>query len=300
MIERESVRDMRLSGGDAEVIRKWLRSELRYCADGDAALECAALRRQAARLPGTMVRAATEFGRKLGSAGVLHCRGLPLPDDVPPTPSAPDAEHSAGTETMVLAVGLLVGDLPSFGMYGFAAYGGRRLHNLYAVPEDNKERLGLHTELLNYPQRPAALAILCLRAGSGPPSPNLFCDLARVWDHLDDEDRSLLQHPQFGLAPLGEEGGDLVDLRPMVTWRRGQPRFAYTEGTRGATAAHAEVLARLTDCIAETTVEITLSPGDLVLVDNLHMLHGRQPLAPLRRDGTDRWLQRCYVHEAAA
>ena len=37
--------------------------------------------------------------------------------------------------------------------------------------------------------------------------------------------------------------------------------------------------------------DVSLSPGDVVFVDNARVIHGRQPFSP-RYDGTDRWLKR--------
>jgi L-asparagine oxygenase len=39
---------------------------------------------------------------------------------------------------------------------------------------------------------------------------------------------------------------------------------------------------------------VRLRPGDIVLIDNHHALHGRTPFTP-RWDGLDRWLLRTFV-----
>ncbi|HRE02697.1 MAG TPA: TauD/TfdA family dioxygenase, partial [Ilumatobacteraceae bacterium] len=39
---------------------------------------------------------------------------------------------------------------------------------------------------------------------------------------------------------------------------------------------------------------VLLEPGDLLIVDNSMVVHGRSPFTP-RFDGTDRWLQRAFV-----
>ncbi|MCU1389701.1 MAG: L-lysine 3-hydroxylase, partial [Ilumatobacteraceae bacterium] len=39
---------------------------------------------------------------------------------------------------------------------------------------------------------------------------------------------------------------------------------------------------------------VVLAPGDLLIIDNSMVVHGRSPFAA-RFDGTDRWLQRAFV-----
>jgi L-asparagine oxygenase len=295
------LREVHTSDSDALAIRAWCDQRPPYQPEEDCSLDFADLRQRARELPECLQREARQFGRHLGTAGVLVLRGLPL-RELPATPPAEDDEPTTGTESLLFALALLAGQLPSFGMYGANAYGGRRLHNLYALPTDSTRRLSLHTELLNYSRRPDALVLLCLRDGPGPPSANLFCDMRLVWDRLDERDRARLQQRQFRLAALGEElegpssvGCAPVDLRPVVSWWRGRQRFTFMEGTVGATAEHQDTLGRVMEHLTEVTVEIPLAPGDAALIDNVHVLHGRSPLSPPRHDGTDRWLQRCYV-----
>ncbi|MFJ6772983.1 TauD/TfdA family dioxygenase [Kitasatospora sp. NPDC091257] len=51
---------------------------------------------------------------------------------------------------------------------------------------------------------------------------------------------------------------------------------------------------RLGDELARVSVAVSLEPGDVLVVDNDLVVHGRVPFRA-RYDGTDRWLKRASV-----
>ncbi|WP_435888864.1 TauD/TfdA family dioxygenase [Streptomyces niveus] len=51
---------------------------------------------------------------------------------------------------------------------------------------------------------------------------------------------------------------------------------------------------RLADELARVSVPVSLEPGDVLVVDNDMVVHGRVPFTA-RYDGTDRWLKRASV-----
>ena len=48
------------------------------------------------------------------------------------------------------------------------------------------------------------------------------------------------------------------------------------------------------DAVEKNTKEIVLDDGDLLIINNNKIVHGRKPFQP-RYDGTDRWVQRLLV-----
>ncbi|MGW3067931.1 TauD/TfdA family dioxygenase, partial [Streptomyces sp. NPDC001130] len=50
----------------------------------------------------------------------------------------------------------------------------------------------------------------------------------------------------------------------------------------------------LSDELARVSVAVSLSPGEVLVVDNDLVVHGRVPFRA-RYDGTDRWLKRASV-----
>ena len=55
-----------------------------------------------------------------------------------------------------------------------------------------------------------------------------------------------------------------------------------------------DALAILGDALSDHRQTVALEAGDLLIIDNAMVVHGRSPFAS-RFDGTDRWLQRAFV-----
>jgi L-asparagine oxygenase len=243
---------------------------------------------------------ADSFGKSLGASGVAVLHGLPIPDDLPPTPVIPyfDIRQPAGTEPLVLGAGSCVGEVLAFPGWR----GGDRVHNVYPMPDDvdtqkasNAVRLAFHTEAAFDPLAPEALVLLILRrAASAPPSTG-FADLRQVFDGLPRRDQLLMSEHAFHPLSFDREGksfpGPAQNI--VVPWRGGL-RFTYIPSILGSTPAHESALERFRQAIEEAAVELMLEPGDMVLIDNTHVAHGRTAQSPVFAGG-DRWLQRCLV-----
>ncbi len=68
----------------------------------------------------------------------------------------------------------------------------------------------------------------------------------------------------------------------------------FTEPLPGDDGAPRPRSRALCDQLAAATVPVPLAAGDVLLVDNYRMVHGRTPFRP-RFDGTDRWLRKVTV-----
>ena len=68
---------------------------------------------------------------------------------------------------------------------------------------------------------------------------------------------------------------------------------SYTDFNK-LSSKHKDALSYLTNHLLERQVEIILSPGDLLFVDNYHSVHGRKGFEPLY-NGNDRWLKRIDI-----
>ena len=250
-------------------------------------------------------------GERAPQLRLLRIRALPIPDDLPPTPNFPGSRErvSIDTELLLLGISMLVGDVIALN----GRCGGDRVHHVYPPPDyaamqssddvtmrrtSSGARLAMHTEAALHSETPEALAILCLRAGASRP-PTGFSNLRQIWDHLDASDRSLLREPGFCFSGRHRDGSPfLTDIKPIVTSYRNGLRFHYVDTLIGSSPRHEEALRRLREGIERTTVEVTLAPGDLVLIDNLQVVHGGVPLCP-QYDGSDRWLLRCLIRKPA-
>nr|WP_166682393.1 TauD/TfdA family dioxygenase [Streptomyces sp. 846.5] len=239
-------------------------------------------------------RAAADFRERLGNAGVLRISGLPIPERLQPTPTVPSpgVRRAVGTEAALLAFAMLLGRTIGFADW----HGGDQVQNMYPVPGEaerqnasNAVLLELHTETAFRPDTPDAVLLLCLR--EDPDASTLFCDLRGVWEGMSAPDRVLLREPGYAFRM---STGELTPAKPVVAEDGRGTRFNYAEALVGTRVEYAQVLRRLNRAIATQCFEVTLRTGELLVVDNMHMIHGRTAYAP-RYDGSDRWLQRCLV-----
>ena len=239
------------------------------------------------------------FGERPDSAGVLYLHGLTVPDELPRTPNHSSGEASGviGTEPVLLGIGLLVGEPISYPHWRR----GERVQNVFPVADDTMTQkssgsvvLDFHTEVAFRPNPPDALALFCLRAGRTPPR-TLYSDLREVWGDLDANTQTLLREPAFGLPGAGPDGlGQGIARQPVCVSCGDELRFQYDAGLRGATPRHESALASLRAGLKEAAAEFTLLAGDLVLIDNRRVVHGRASYSP-DYEGGDRWLQRCLI-----
>ena len=74
-----------------------------------------------------------------------------------------------------------------------------------------------------------------------------------------------------------------------------RPTFTYDEDLMvGIDAGAQAALDQLGAVVRDRASSIVLEAGDLLVVDNERVVHGRTSFAA-RFDGTDRWLQRAFV-----
>lgn len=248
---------------------------------------------------GGLRRVLSEFRACIGGAGALLLRSAVTLNSLPATPGVPFVQlrRPIGTEAALLAVCRFLGT-----PIGFADWhGGDRLQNLYPLPTErtaqnasNAVHLDIHTETAFRPETPDALALLCLRADLD--AVTLISDLRVAEARLEPATRALLTEPGFAFplaAPGAGRGAGARGLTEPKAVRSGG-RYHYAEALVGTTPAHQAALAQLLVAIRARSVELVLRQGDLLLLDNTHVVHGRRAYHP-RYDGSDRWLQRCLI-----
>ncbi|HEX5097576.1 MAG TPA: TauD/TfdA family dioxygenase [Acidimicrobiia bacterium] len=227
--------------------------------------------------------------------------GLPV-GDVPATPAGPMVASGKDgvSEDTLLAIATELGEPVGY----IQEHGGGLVQNL--VPERRNEgrqsstsssvRLAWHTETAFHPHKPRYLLLLCLRGD--PEARTLLCAIDDVLPHLSDTDVAVLREPRFRTRP------DESFLEPGAVGQLGEPlavlngdEFTYDEDLMVGMDEDAHgVLARLGAAVHAHATALTLEAGDLLIVDNHRVVHGRSSFHA-RYDGTDRWLQRTFVVE---
>jgi L-asparagine oxygenase len=310
MPSRTAITEVTLSDEESEGLRSLVVQVQADAYADDPSYYDAILAASLAIVPGRLRSMAIGFGDHLGAAGVLLFRGLPVSAGLPATPDSSDTGLRArsGAEAILIGLATLTG--PVFGFPGWRD--GHRVHNIFPLPEDldtqkasSATRLEMHTEAAFAIGSPDALAIICLRSDKDGAPTTAFCDLRKAWDQLSAAKQALLAEPAFlATGPDWNQGESRGNAFAVTHLPGGTPtakerqRFHYIAALRGATPDHEAALRSLKAGIRAATTEVTLMPGDLVLIDNTHVAHGRAPFTP-RFDGTDRWLQRCLIRQAA-
>ncbi|OLR91890.1 guanitoxin biosynthesis L-enduracididine beta-hydroxylase GntD [Actinokineospora bangkokensis] len=262
-------------------------------------------------------------------SGALLLSGLPVDDDrIGPTPAHwyPDPDEVSPSLREEVAFGLLAQLLGD--PFGFATlHNGLLVHNIIPIKGYEKEQIAFgsdeklewHTEEAFHVHRSAYTALLCLRNPAG--APTTYADIADL--EISAADRAVLRQPLFETRPSGSHSAErnkFRELLPESDHERWGRSFAATEGIhsdpvvqpvlRGAedrpylcldpdcmTAVDDEAAAALARLVAEVDrriQDVTLTPGDVLFMDNDRAIHGRKPFKA-HFDGNDRWLKRMNI-----
>ncbi|MEV7040424.1 guanitoxin biosynthesis L-enduracididine beta-hydroxylase GntD [Amycolatopsis sp. NPDC051061] len=204
---------------------------------------------------------------------------------------------------------------------------GRMVHTIAPSREDADEQLASgssstltwHTEEAFHPLRSDYLALLCLR------NPDAVATTFACVHNLPAEvlGDPVLHEPRFHILPDGSHlssapASPVVDIPapvrtrvadllarmtdtpepvPLLFGDPGSPYLRldqhYTHAAAGDPVA-AQALEELMAAVEDGLTCYRLAPGDLCVIDNYKVVHGREAFGA-RYDGTDRWLRRINV-----
>ncbi|MEV0413552.1 TauD/TfdA family dioxygenase [Streptomyces sp. NPDC050448] len=238
--------------------------------------------------------------------GLFVLRALPVDDEgIGPTPSG---WGNAGDSGAVYDIALLL--LATVMGNPIAWEGqqdGRFVHNIVPSPGHETEQTGAsstvllspHTEDAFHPGRAHLLMLGCMRNHDDIATTAASIRKTR----LADADVDVLTQPVLPILPddaYAEAQGFTEEAAPPVPALYAAEdgmtlRFdpAYTP-LDGAGPGYRAAYGRLSDELARVSVAVSLSPGEVLVVDNDLVVHGRVPFRA-RYDGTDRWLKRASV-----
>ncbi|WP_043268446.1 TauD/TfdA family dioxygenase [Streptomyces sp. CT34] len=238
--------------------------------------------------------------------GLFVLRGLEVDDSgIGPTPSswATAGDSGAVHDIVMLLLATLMGNPIAWE----GQQDGRFVHNIVPAPGHETAQTGAsssvllspHTEDAFHPGRAHLLMLCCLRNHD-----NIATTAASIRHvQLSEADVALLTRPKLAILPddayteaQGFEGGEPAPVPTLFHAEGGLTlRFdpAYTP-LDAASPAHRAAYERLEAELARVSRAVCLSPGEVLVVDNDLVVHGRVPFQA-RYDGTDRWLKRASV-----
>lgn len=247
------------------------------------------------------------------SAGATIISGLPVRfDELGPTPrdwreaAAWSADPERRRSSFELDIAMLLLARAAGEPFGWRGQqGGRLVNNIVPSPGHEQEQSGAssttllspHTEDAFHPGRAHLLMLGCLR---NPDRVGTTVSSVRQV-RLDERQRRLLGRAHLPILPDVSYGTDFhrYPTAPVATVgdRDGLPTLRYDPAYTPIDDADDEFrsayehLGAELERVCRTAV---LEPGELLLVDNDAVVHGRVPFTP-RYDGSDRWLKRVNV-----
>lgn len=165
------------------------------------------------------------------------------------------------------------------------------------ISSSSKIDLELHTETAFHIYSPSHVLLMCLREDLN--AATTFATVDDIVSSLDEETIFYLKEPLFVTAidesfrTHGEPNKNI--LLPILTETAEGLNICFDEFfMRGKTFQAQEALDKLLKSIKEHTKEIVLQTGDVLILDNRKLVHGRKSFKA-KYDGTDRWLLRMLV-----
>ncbi|GCD41045.1 TauD/TfdA family dioxygenase [Streptomyces paromomycinus] len=242
--------------------------------------------------------------------GLFVLRGLHVDDSaLGPTPVGWAAAGDSGAvhDVVLLLLATVMGNPIAWE----GQQDGRFVHNIVPAPGRETEQTGAgstvllspHTEDAFHPGRAHLLMLSCMR------NPDRIATTAAGIRHvrLDEADIELLSRPLLPILPddaypeaRNFDGGPPPPIPTLFRSDDGLTlRFdpAYTP-LDDAGPAHRAAYERLEHELARVSGAVRLAPGEVLVVDNDLVVHGRVPFRA-RYDGTDRWLKRASVRVPA-
>jgi len=223
--------------------------------------------------------------------------------EVPPTPTDISYQLPASHKS-IRALKYIIN---SYGhLIGYSQeQNGNLIHNIVPLPQQalnqisssSETVLALHTELAFHPYKPDYVFLMCLREDLS--ALTTYAVLSEILTNLSEETKSVLHQQWFtttiDLSFILSGAIDKTIPTTILTTTDEGTTFTYDEALIKPTNELADAaLKELKNAINKSIRYVALETGDLLILNNKTVVHGRNPFKP-KYDGTDRWLQRALV-----
>ncbi len=231
----------------------------------------------------------------------LLIKGLPIDPHLPNTPLTVIASEKTtyASEALLMGMNLILGQPFS---YKYEKEG-QCVHNICPNPAHeqslsnlgSKVTFGFHMEMAFHKIKPDYLLLICLKEDHEKKCLTTMVDMEEAIRQTHSEAIEILRQPLYKIdVPASYQREDWApDWQPMI------------HGMTIVMAEHCKIhfktpaaeaaLNELRNTLDKIGSGVHLEPGDLLVLDNRRMMHGRSIFTP-KYDGNDRWLQRSYSH----
>jgi L-asparagine oxygenase len=179
------------------------------------------------------------------------------------------------------------------------------VHNKFPIRDHSNFQFGsgsveflIHTETPFRDFSPDYVVLFCLRGDPAQGALTGLCDFRKVVERQPEANQRLFRSPKFAFETdnpiVSVEGRGLTEPRPLVFKRDGITQYEYVDDLVATSEDAGQALSQLRRDIHASRCDVNLVAGDMLLIDNSHMIHGRSAYKP-RYDGNDRWLQRLLI-----
>lgn len=242
--------------------------------------------------------------------GFLLISGLDLLDNIiPDTPT--DNISKLGEKTILAKIQAIilsfVSDIIAYEAEGY----GNIFQDIVPIKKMKMEQtslssgaeLEIHTEQAFSKLRPDILSLACLRGD--PDAITYVLPVESIIDNLSDNDVELLKQPlwktgvdlSFKLNNHEFIEGDIRGPMPILDQvYRSKCRYNLVfdqDLMFGITEESNLLIKKIVDIYYQHRISHNLKPGEIIIIDNRHAVHGRSPFFP-KYDGKDRFLVRCF------
>jgi L-asparagine oxygenase len=240
----------------------------------------------------------------------LLIKGLEnIEKDIPDTPN--NNKNKVGETTILAKIqAILLCSISDIIAYEAECYG-NIFQDVVPIQKMEKEQtslssnteLEIHTEQAFSKLRPDLISLGCLRGD--PNAITYILPVQTIIDNLSDGDVELLKQPlwktgidlSFKLNNYEFMEGDIRGPMPILDQdyrSNGRYNLLFDQDLMfGITEESNLLIKKIVDIYYQDRISHNLKPGEIIIIDNRHAVHGRSPFFP-KYDGKDRFLVRCF------
>jgi len=281
------------------IISSPLQDENKFIKEVDLVKKC---------LPQKLKNKLYDFSKNGSDKGFLLIKGFPIDDkEIPPTPQ--HATFSLGGETQFAKLQAIVNQTLGE-MIGCEAQGGGRVFQ-DMIPDQklaktqtgigSEVELDVHTEQAFSDLKPDFISLACLR--SDPHAKTYILHVSKILENLSEKERRLLREPLWKIGVVASFKlytdkflyGDIRGPIPIISGDETNPILVYNHYLMEGITDEAENLRKkILDIYYKHRCYHILKPGEILILDNRNMLHGRSAYKPNYDEG-NRFICRTLV-----